>query len=96
VYERDRGAFDIILMDISMPDMDGYQATRAIRIFEESCDIKRSPIVCLTAHVMSRDVEQSEEAGMDDFLSKPISQERLDAVIRRWTSQVEWADAASA
>ena len=94
-YERDKGAFDIILMDISMPDMDGYQATGAIRAYEESHGKKRAPIVCLTAHVMSRDVEQSEAAGMDDFLSKPISQERLDAVIRRWTSQVEWAEAAT-
>ncbi|MGE0408124.1 MAG: response regulator [Amphiplicatus sp.] len=95
-YQNDNGAFDLILMDVSMPGMDGYQATRAIRALEAERGLKRTPVVCLTAHVMSRDVEESERAGMDDFLSKPISQERLDAVIRRWTSQVEWVDAAIA
>jgi CheY-like chemotaxis protein len=45
---------------------------------------------------MSRDVELSAAAGMDDFLSKPISQDRLDAVIRRWTEQIDWVEAARA
>jgi signal transduction histidine kinase/DNA-binding response OmpR family regulator len=95
-YEKAGGEFDVVLMDISMPEMDGYQAARAIRDVEARLDLKRTPIVCLTAHVMSRDVELSAAAGMDDFLSKPISQERLDAVIRRWTEQIDWADAVVA
>ncbi|MEE2691183.1 MAG: response regulator [Pseudomonadota bacterium] len=83
------GVFDLILMDVSMPEMDGYEAARAIRALEAERGAARTPIICLTAHVMSQDVELSEAAGMDDFLSKPISQDRLDAVIRRWTAPQE-------
>jgi len=88
-YTEMRGAFDVILMDISMPEMDGYAAARAIRAHEAEARLPRTPIVCLTAHVMSQDVERSAAAGMDDFLSKPISQDRLDAVIRRWTDAAD-------
>ncbi len=78
--------FDVILMDVSMPVMDGYEATRAIRAIEARDGRARTPIVCLTAHAMTSDVEQSMEAGMDDFLAKPISQEKLNVVIARWTT----------
>ena len=84
LYQEARGGFDIILMDISMPEMDGYAATLAIRDYETRSELPRAPIICLTAHVMSDDVDRSKQAGMDDFLSKPISQDRLDAIIRRW------------
>ena len=94
-FEERSGGFDIVLMDVSMPVMDGYAAARAIRAHESSAQVPRAPIVCLTAHVLSRDVEMSVEAGMDDFLAKPISQDRLHAVIERWTSQIDWADAAT-
>jgi CheY-like chemotaxis protein len=77
------GRFDLILMDVSMPEMDGYEATRAIRAIEERERRERTPIVCLTAHVMAADVENSMAAGMDDFLSKPISQDKLEKVIAR-------------
>lgn len=96
LYERAQGEFDIILMDISMPEMDGFAATRAIREIESRRDWRRRPIICLTAHVMSRDIEQSEAAGMDDYLSKPISQNRLDDVVRRWVGSPEYSRAASA
>lgn len=75
--------FDIIFMDVSMPDMDGYTATRKIRDIEASEARARTPVVCLTAHVMAADVEESVEAGMDDFLAKPISQDKLARVIAR-------------
>jgi signal transduction histidine kinase/DNA-binding response OmpR family regulator len=88
--------FDIVFMDVSMPEMDGYAAARAIRRHEEECERPRTPIVCLTAHVLASDVEMSVEAGMDDFLAKPISQERLRAVINRWTSQIDWTEDAVA
>lgn len=76
--------FDIILMDVSMPEMDGYKATAALRALEERTGKQRTPIICLTAHVMTTDIERSREAGMDDYLSKPISKDKLDAVIARW------------
>ena len=78
-----RSAFDIVLMDVSMPVMDGYEAARAIREIEAAQARARTPIVCLTAHVMAADVENSMAAGMDDFLSKPISQDKLAMVIAR-------------
>lgn len=89
IYENDEQGFDIILMDVSMPEMDGHEATQAIRDFENRLERGRTPIVCLTAHVMQSDVDRSTEVGMDDFLSKPISQNKLDAIIKRWTENNE-------
>ncbi|MEO0697036.1 MAG: response regulator [Pseudomonadota bacterium] len=90
--------FDLILMDVSMPVMDGLEASRAIRTLEAENNWERTPIICMTAHVMASDVEKSEEAGMDDFLAKPISQERLNRTIERWNrrgngelDEIEWA-----
>ena len=90
-YKATPDAFDIVLMDVSMPVMDGLEATRAIRQFEEENQLDRTPIICLTAHVLASDVNQSYDAGMDDFLSKPISQEKLEATIDRW---LDGSDAA--
>ena len=78
------GDFDIVLMDISMPEMDGHEATRLIRASESETEKDRLPIICLTAHVLSADVDSALQSGMDDFLSKPISQEKLEAALRKW------------
>lgn len=96
VEEFSKGAFDVILMDVSMPVMDGHEATREIRAIEARDGRARTPIVCLTAHVMASDVEQSMEAGMDDFLSKPISQDKLEKVIARCLGGGAGKDAAVA
>jgi two-component system sensor histidine kinase/response regulator len=75
------GGFDAVLMDIQMPEMDGYEATRMIRRREEESGIsvrdKRIPIIAMTAHVMKGDEEKCIEAGMDAYVSKPINQDRL-------------------
>jgi signal transduction histidine kinase/DNA-binding response OmpR family regulator len=72
-------SFDLILMDVHMPEVDGYQATRAIRQLEPK--ERRIPIVALTANAMSGDREQCTAAGMDGFISKPIDvSELLEAV----------------
>ncbi|VAV97384.1 BarA sensory histidine kinase (= VarS = GacS) [hydrothermal vent metagenome] len=89
LYEADPSGFDLILMDVSMPEMDGHEATRAIRALENGAQRAPTPIVCLTAHVMAADVERSRDAGMDDYLSKPISKEKLDQVIERWTGKTK-------
>ena len=75
----------IILMDISMPEMNGYEATKAIREDEAKFNKARTPIVAVTAHTLRDDEERCIEAGMDDYLSKPISIEGLTAKMKQWT-----------
>ena len=69
-----KGRFDAVLMDIQMPEMDGYDATRAIR---EDPKFKSLPIIAMTAHAMEGDEEKCLEAGMNGYVSKPINQDRL-------------------
>ena len=77
-----KGGFALVFMDIQMPEMDGYQATKLIREEQQRTNI-RVPIVAMTAHAMSGDREKCLAAGMDDYISKPISREQLFAVIER-------------
>ena len=73
--------FDLVLMDIQMPLMDGFEATSIIREAERD---KHTPIVAMTAHAMKGDDEKCIEAGMDDYLSKPINFADLRAMIDKW------------
>jgi len=76
----------LILMDVSMPEMNGYEATRAIRAEEADRDI-HIPIIGVTAHALKGDREKCLDCGMDDYLSKPISPHRLGAKIGNWLSE---------
>ena len=67
------GNFDLILMDVQMPEMDGFQSTAAIRLEEEKTK-QHIPIVAMTAHALGGDQEKCLQAGMDGYVSKPISQ----------------------
>ena len=76
----------LILMDVSMPEMNGYEATRAIRAGEAGKGT-HIPIIGVTAHALKGDREKCIEAGMDDYLSKPISPDRLGAKIGNWLGE---------
>lgn len=74
---------DIILMDISMPEMDGTQATAHIREHEKTTDIS-VPIIGVTAHAMREDRQRCIDAGMDDYLPKPVKQDALSETLTKW------------
>ncbi|WP_298013467.1 MHYT domain-containing protein [uncultured Castellaniella sp.] len=90
------GAFDVVLMDVHMPDTDGLQATRLIRQHERQHDLRPTPIVALTASVMAHDREQASLAGMNGFAVKPLDAPRLFAEIARVTTGSPTAAAAAA
>ncbi|MEQ8305342.1 MAG: response regulator [Hoeflea sp.] len=87
---------DLILMDISMPVMNGIQATQAIRDAERKGESarKRIPIIAVTAHAMSGDRDRCMRAGMDDYLSKPVSPDKLEAIISKWIESASAAEAS--
>ena len=81
--------FDVILMDVQMPEMDGLEATAMIRQMEADSALaaqerKPIPIIAMTAHAMKGDREKCLEAGMDDYISKPISSDELYAVLEKY------------
>jgi two-component system sensor histidine kinase/response regulator len=80
-----RRQYDLIFMDCQMPEMDGYEATNAIRE-REAQDPRKGhiPIVALTAHAMEGDHQACLAAGMDDYLSKPFTKEQLQEILKKW------------
>ena len=78
-------SFDLILMDLQMPRMGGFEATQAIRSAENVSGGRHIPIIALTAHAMKGDEERCIDAGMDDYLSKPINKRVLYEKLRKWS-----------
>jgi CheY-like chemotaxis protein len=78
------GAFDLILMDCDMPEMDGFEATREIRAREGGASSEHVAIIALTANAMAQDRDACLAAGMDDHLGKPFSSATLQAMLERW------------
>jgi len=78
--------YDLILLDCQMPEMDGYEAARQIRDADSPVFNPRIPIIALTAHAMKGERERCIEAGMSDYLSKPVQPNQLRDIIERWTS----------
>jgi CheY-like chemotaxis protein len=84
-YTQEPSAYDLILMDINMPVMNGFDATRRIREFEsQSRSGERIPILALTANVLDDFKDQCKEVGMDAFLTKPIKRELVFRAINQW------------
>ncbi|MCP4700826.1 MAG: response regulator [Gammaproteobacteria bacterium] len=77
-------AYDLIFMDCQMPEMDGFDATRAIRKQEQTSPSGHIPIIALTAYTMGGDREQCLDAGMDDYLGKPFSKVQLLGILSKW------------
>jgi CheY-like chemotaxis protein len=77
------GRFDVLLMDVQMPRMDGLEATRRIRRHEQDHGLRATPIIALTASVLEQDRRAAREAGMDGFASKPLEMDKLLAEIAR-------------
>ena len=79
--------FDLVLMDCQMPVMDGYKATRAWRRIEAEQSRVRLPIIAMTANAMAEDRQRCLDAGMDDYLSKPVDRKLLEQVMMKWMLQ---------
>jgi len=76
--------YDLVLMDVQMPEMDGLEATRQIRNPQSAIPNRNIPIIAMTAHAMQGDREKCLEAGMDDYVSKPVSPKALAEALRKW------------
>ena len=82
--------YDLVLMDVQMPEMDGYQATARIRELEKAGrGDRRVPIIAMTAHAMKGDRQKCLASGMDDYLSKPIDPQIMLAKIEKWLAAQE-------
>ncbi|MFZ5723983.1 MAG: response regulator [Pseudomonadota bacterium] len=77
-----QGNFDLVLMDIQMPGMDGVETTRRIR--ELGSAFRRLPVIAVTAHALASEREQLLQAGLDDYLTKPVGEQQLRYVLERW------------
>jgi two-component system, sensor histidine kinase and response regulator len=87
IIHLQKSPFDLVLMDVQMPVVDGLAATRMIRKQEEETGMHQS-IVALTAHAIKGDQERCKAAGMDGYLAKPIRPEELDAVLQKYMTAI--------
>jgi PAS domain S-box-containing protein len=85
---KGRDAFDLVLMDVQMPVMGGFEATHRIRELEEGTD-GHLPIIAMTANAMTGDREKCLEAGMDDYISKPIDIQKVSDLLNQWAERLE-------
>lgn len=82
------GTFDLALVDVQMPVMDGLEAVASWRRHEKEQGLQPLPMIALTAHAMPRDRQKCLAAGMDDYLSKPVDTHLLTRVLAHWSDDV--------
>ncbi len=82
-----KNSYDLVFMDIQMPEMDGFETTRRIRSSEDGTLPRAIPIVAMTAHAMQGDREKCLSAGMNDYISKPINKKELVDILEKWLQQ---------
>ena len=83
IQQLQQHTFDLVLMDVSMPGMDGYETTQRIRYDSRFTDL---PIIALTAHAIAGERERCLAAGMNDYLTKPFALDEICAIIYQWTA----------
>lgn len=83
VTASEEGYYDLILMDLQMPVMNGYEATTALRAMERE-DVRKVPIVAMTANAFLEDIQQSKACGMNEHMSKPLDVDQLQRMLARW------------
>lgn len=86
VLASEEGYYDLVLMDLQMPVMNGYEATEALRAMERE-DIRNMPIVAMTANAFLEDIQQSKACGMNEHMSKPLDIDQLQRMLARWLSK---------
>ena len=84
LYKAEPDKYSAVIMDIHMPEMDGYESARGIRAFEKENNLRRIPIIAITANVFQADVEKSLQAGMDSHLGKPVDYDELIAELEKY------------
>ena len=88
VKAAERDAFDVVLMDLRMPVMDGYQATREIRQVEATRRSPRTPVIVVSAHTRPHEIEAAREAGADHHMGKPVNVPALLGAIQGMTERL--------
>jgi CheY-like chemotaxis protein len=87
MFAANAGKYNLVLMDVHMPEMDGYEATRKIRVMEADLFSKRVPIIAMTADVFKEDIEKCLSAGMDNHIGKPVSPDDLFDKVNQYLMQ---------
>lgn len=91
-FDRFRqGGYALVLTDLNMPKMDGFELAQAIRDHEAAHDLARTPVVALSANVMQGEPERARTVGMDDFMAKPTTIPFLASKLRQWLPHLDWA-----